>query len=60
MVGLVLININPAYRTTEVEYALNKVDCKVLVVGVPDAKFSEELCAWIVVKPGRRRRALQA
>ena len=26
-VGLVLVNINPAYRTSEVEYALNKVRC---------------------------------
>ena len=32
MAGLVLVNINPAYRTAEVEYALNKVDCKALVV----------------------------
>ncbi len=30
-VGLVLVNINPAYRTAEVEYALNKVGCKALV-----------------------------
>lgn len=30
-VGLVLVNINPAYRTAEVEYALNKVGCKLLV-----------------------------
>jgi fatty-acyl-CoA synthase len=30
-VGLILVNINPAYRTAEVEYALNKVNCKVLV-----------------------------
>ncbi|UJW81018.1 AMP-binding protein [Hydrogenophaga sp. SL48] len=30
-VGLVLVNINPAYRTSEVEYALNKVGCKLLV-----------------------------
>lgn len=30
-VGLILVNINPAYRTAEVEYALNKVACKVLV-----------------------------
>ena len=29
--GLVLVNINPAYRTSEVEYALNKVGCKALV-----------------------------
>ncbi|MBX3586085.1 MAG: AMP-binding protein [Ramlibacter sp.] len=30
-VGLILVNINPAYRTAEVEYALNKVACKALV-----------------------------
>src|SRR5690606_27716614 len=29
--GLVLVNINPAYRTSEVDYALNKVSCKLLV-----------------------------
>ncbi len=30
-VGLVLVNINPAYRLAELEYALNKVGCKALV-----------------------------
>jgi fatty-acyl-CoA synthase len=30
-VGLVLVNINPAYRVAELEYALNKVGCKALV-----------------------------
>ena len=29
--GLVQVNINPAYRLSEVEYVLNKVDCKALV-----------------------------
>ena len=29
--GLILVNINPAYRTAEVEYALNKVACRALV-----------------------------
>jgi fatty-acyl-CoA synthase len=29
--GLVLVNINPAYRLTEVEYALNKVGCRALI-----------------------------
>jgi fatty-acyl-CoA synthase len=29
--GLILVNINPAYRTSEVEYALNKVGCRALV-----------------------------
>ena len=31
MTGIVLVNINPAYRTVEVEYALNKVGCTALV-----------------------------
>jgi fatty-acyl-CoA synthase len=30
--GLILVNINPAYRTTELEYALNKVGCKALIL----------------------------
>ncbi len=29
--GLILVNINPAYRLTELEYALNKVGCRALV-----------------------------
>ncbi|HKP80215.1 MAG TPA: AMP-binding protein [Phenylobacterium sp.] len=32
--GLILVNINPAYRTSEVEYALNKVGCRALVTAV--------------------------
>jgi len=30
--GLVLVNINPAYRVGELEYALNKVACKGIVI----------------------------
>ena len=30
--GLVLVNINPAYRLSELEYALNKVGCRALIV----------------------------
>lgn len=30
-VGLILVNINPAYRTHELEYALNLVGCRALV-----------------------------
>lgn len=30
-IGLVLVNINPAYRLSELEYALNKVSCKAIV-----------------------------
>ena len=31
-VGLILVNINPAYRVAELEYALNKVTCKALIL----------------------------
>lgn len=31
-IGVVLVNINPAYRLSEVEYAVNKVGCKALVL----------------------------
>src|ERR1700740_3249443 len=30
--GLILVNINPAYRVAELEYALNKVECKALIL----------------------------
>ncbi|MBN4664839.1 AMP-binding protein [Pandoraea nosoerga] len=30
-IGLILVNINPAYRLAELEYAINKVGCKALV-----------------------------
>jgi fatty-acyl-CoA synthase len=30
-VGIVLVTINPAYRLSEIEYAINKVNCKALV-----------------------------
>src|SRR5215813_733103 len=29
--GLILVNINPAYRLSELEYSLNKVGCKALI-----------------------------
>ncbi|MBS0609787.1 MAG: AMP-binding protein, partial [Proteobacteria bacterium] len=41
-VGLILVNINPAYRTAEVEYAVNKVGCKALVT-MPQFKTSDYL-----------------
>ena len=30
--GLILVNINPAYRVAELEYAINKVGCKALIL----------------------------
>ena len=31
-IGVVMVNINPAYRLSELEYALNKVGCKGLIL----------------------------
>ncbi len=33
-IGLVLVNINPAYRSAELEYALNKVEAKALITAL--------------------------
>lgn len=32
MADLILVNINPAYQTRELEYTLNKVECKALIL----------------------------
>ena len=40
--GLVMVNINPAYRRTELEYALNKVGCRALILS-PGFKTSDYL-----------------
>ena len=41
-IGAILVNVNPAYRTGELEYALNKVGCKALVL-TPSFKSSDYL-----------------
>ncbi|HTT09343.1 MAG TPA: AMP-binding protein [Burkholderiaceae bacterium] len=41
-IGIVLVNINPAYRLAELEYALNKVACKG-IVSAPAFKASRYL-----------------
>ena len=41
-IGAVLVNINPAYRVNELEYALKVVGCKVLVTA-PAFKTSDYL-----------------
>ena len=38
--GLILVNINPAYRLFELEYALNKVGCRALITA-PSFKSSD-------------------
>ena len=62
-VGLILVNINPAYRTAEVEYALNKVDCKALVT-MASFKTSDYLGMlrelapeWLHARPGQLQSA---
>ena len=41
-IGVILVNINPAYRLSELEYALNKVQCKG-IVSAPAFKSSAYL-----------------
>ena len=58
-IGLILVNINPAYRTAEVEYALNKVNCKALLT-MASFKTSDYLAMlrelapeWAHSRPGQ-------
>ncbi|NNG80704.1 MULTISPECIES: AMP-binding protein [Acinetobacter Taxon 24D] len=37
--GMILVNLNPAYKSSELEYVLNKVSCKALVIA-PQFKSS--------------------
>ena len=41
-IGLILVNINPAYRLSELEYALNKSGCRALITA-PRFKSSDYL-----------------
>ena len=51
--GLVLVNVNPAYRRAELDYAMNKVACKALVLA-PALKTSNYLeIASDLVKAGK-------
>ncbi|MCP1292363.1 AMP-binding protein [Chromobacterium sp. S0633] len=40
--GLIMVNINPAYRRSELEYALSKVGCRALILS-PSFKSSDYL-----------------
>jgi len=48
--GLVLVNINPAYRIYELEYALRKVGCRALVLA-PHLKTSDYLAMIAELAP---------
>ncbi len=39
-IGVIMVNINPAYRTTELEYALRQSGCKMLIAA-PEFKGSD-------------------
>ena len=48
--GLILVNINPAYRLSELEYALNQVEAKALVI-VPRFKSSDYIAMLTELMP---------
>jgi fatty-acyl-CoA synthase len=61
--GLILVNINPAYRRSELEYALRKVGCRALILS-PRFKSSDylEIIASVATElgtcePGKLRAA---
>jgi len=51
--GLILVNINPAYRTAELEYALNKAGCAALVMA-PSHKASDYVAMLVELAPELR------
>jgi len=48
--GIILVNINPAYRTSELEYAMNQSGCRVLIA-VPSFKTSDYVAMIDEVRP---------
>jgi fatty-acyl-CoA synthase len=57
--GLILVNINPAYRLSEAEYAINKVGCKALVIAVRH-KTSEYLSMVRELREGGKLPTVEA
>ncbi|SAK50828.1 AMP-binding domain-containing protein [Caballeronia pedi] len=60
--GAVLVNINPAYRLSELEYALNKVGCKAIIAAehFKSSKYLEMLQALAPELAGAAPNALNA
>ncbi len=48
--GLIMVNINPAYRRSELEYVLDKVDCSALILA-PSFKSSDYIAMLQDVVP---------
>ncbi len=49
-IGVILVNINPAYRTSELEYALNQSGCRMLIAA-PSFKTSDYVSMVDEVRP---------
>jgi fatty-acyl-CoA synthase len=60
-IGAILVNINPAYRSSELEYALNKVGCKALIMA-PRHRSSDyvEMLRAVAPEIDRESSTLQA
>ena len=52
--GLILVNLNPGYRVAELEYALNKVECRALITA-DQFKTSNYIGMLRELAPGTRR-----
>ena len=50
-IGVILVNINPAYRTSELEYALRQSGCRMLI-SAPAFKTSDYRAMVAEVRPG--------
>jgi fatty-acyl-CoA synthase len=48
--GIILVNINPAYRTSELEYAMNQSGCRTLIAA-PSFKTSDYVAMIDQVRP---------
>ncbi len=48
--GLILVNINPAYRLAELDYAINRVGCRALILS-PAFKASDYLAMIAILAP---------
>jgi len=57
--GMILVNINPAYRLSEAEYAINKVGCRALIIAVRH-KTSEYLSMVRELRDGGRLPTVEA
>ena len=57
-IGAILVNVNPSYRSSELEYALNQSGCSVLILapGFKDADYVELVSS--VHAPALRKRVL--